>query len=36
MREKLQQKDRVQAIQEEMAGLLLTEVISLTGEYHSR
>ena len=34
MRDDLLPKDRVQAIQEELAGFLLEEVISKTGEYH--
>ena len=34
MRDDLQPKDRVRTIQEELAGFLLEEAISKTGEYH--
>jgi hypothetical protein len=34
MRDKLPPKDRIRAIQEEMAGFLLEQVISPDGEYH--
>ena len=35
MRERLLPENRIRAIQEEIAGFLLTEVISENGEYHS-
>ena len=34
MRDDILQKDTVWAIQEELAGFLLQEVIAKTGEYH--
>jgi hypothetical protein len=34
MRKKLLPENRIRAIQEEIAGFLLTEVISESGEYH--
>jgi hypothetical protein len=34
MRDRLLPKDRIRALQEEMAGFLLEQVISPDGEYH--
>jgi hypothetical protein len=36
MRDDLLPKDRVKAIQEELAGFFLEEVIATTGEYHRK